>query len=172
MACGDQHACTISLGNNKSTLINQVVYDGFLKYFGDLVLTKMPNNKGGQEFAKYGAKIHTMTSDYRYIYVITFQDYLEEGHQRKLSSISWVSFQALTQKVNHELPIYRFDPDGKNNQVLSSKIRQIEETENKVTYRAESLPLKVELLGNRVYHSEGTLKEALDTFNTIVYFSH
>lgn len=170
MACGDQHACTISLGGSRNALINQVIYDGFVKYFGDLVLTKMPNKD--PQFAKYGVKVYTMTTDYRYIYVITFQDYLDEGYQKNLSSIHWVSFQTLTQKTNHEVPIARLDTDGKVNHIVSTRIRQIEETENKVTYRAENLPLKIELLGNRAYHSEGTIKEALGTFNTIIYFSH
>ena len=61
----------------------------------------------------------------------------------------------------------------KNDSILHDRIKIVNETPVKYIYRAENLPLKVELLKLREdseFSSEGTVWSALEVYSTIVSF--
>lgn len=190
MACGEEGKCSLpSIGgprlegttllgsasrHGSLTSVRSQIYEGFINYCGNLLMTKLYSQE--KTYDLFAAKIHCFCSDYRYVYVLAVPDNrISYGQQVYLSYLTWTSFQTRTSKTDRDLSVQSFKKGDSDEFIVNTKIQQVSETNDRTTYLADRLPLKVEILNtdkNSIggYHSEGTIKQALDTFNTVVYF--
>lgn len=155
------------------------------KAFADVyngVIMKKTNSWQKEPYGTYGvykARLNSYTSsDSNIIIAIVEDDVNPLGTNKLIDSLPWVSFQT------REMTDSKKDLNGftnipyqnymiKNDSILHDKIKLKSETPTKCIYRAENLPLKVELLKLRddsQFSREGTIWSALEVFSTVVSF--
>lgn len=147
--------------------IRSQVYEGIVSHFGDIQMAKIPSND--PRFSMYGAQVPCMCADKRYIFAIAPVDQNPYGAITQLSRINWVSFQTRTSALDYSVPTVLYQ----NNQTLFGdiKITLANENERYTYYKCARFPIEVQLInGNRGYTTNGTIRDALETYDTIIYF--
>ena len=158
----------------KSFMSNEFnIYDSFVKYFGDLVMTKIKDVVVGNELLSYyAAEIFcVLGNDRRYVIALVRKDSEMNGTRKGLSSLSWTCLQTRTLSENFGL------------QKQSYLVRRIPELNHEIVkrkggadmYDCDKLPnLLTTLLKtskNEYYVDRGnTIIEAIETYNTIFSF--
>ena len=147
------------------------IYEAFIEYFGNPVLTKIKNVNN---YSVYMIKIHSMIGkSYRYLILFVDKDVNEFGTTKNMADIEWVSLQTRTLEDHHDLKSHRYQP--RHMPPLNQKITIKTQNENQSTYNAESFPVVITLLHTRKkntfqYQPSGTIVSALETFQTIINF--
>jgi len=154
------------------------------KAFADVyngVVMKKTNEWVKEPYGRYGvykARLNSFTSsDNNIIIAIVEDDVNPLGTNKLIDSLEWVSFQTREMK-NSKKDLNGFNLQYqnymiKNDSILHDRIKMVNETPVKYIYRAENLPLKVEILKLREdseFSSEGTIWSALEVYSTIVSF--
>lgn len=153
--------------------INDKVYEYFLDYFNDPVMTKLKNTDQG--FSVYITKTYCLLSkECRYIVAITAQDTIPLGSQIQLRNIRWQSIQTRTLAEQYDIPSHSYIP--KTTGPLMAKIHRTKITEKASIYACETIPLLVTLLHTSKktsdsYQNTGTIVFALETWETIITFN-
>jgi hypothetical protein len=149
------------------------IYDAFIRYFDDPILTKMRDT---DTLSIYMCKTYCLLGTaYRYIVLLAVSDTNTLGITKRMSEISnWVSIQTRTLEDNHDLKIHNYQ--AKRGSLLDAEIIRHSITDNASTYRCTKITnISVTLLHRKdfdplAYASKGTIISALETFNTIVAF--
>lgn len=148
--------------------------------YNGVIMTKT-NQWEKEPYGTYGiykARLNSYTSsDNNIIIAIVPDDVNPLGTNKLIDSLPWVSFQT-REMTNSKKDLNGFNLPFqnymiKNDSILHDKIKLTSETPTKYIYRAENLPLKVELLKLREdsqFASEGTIWSALEVYSTIVSF--
>ena len=156
------------------------VRKAFADVYNGVIMTKT-NQWEKEPYGTYGiykARLNSYTSsDNNIIIAIVEDDVNPLGTNKLIDSLPWVSFQT-REMTNSKKDLNSFNLTFqnymiKNDSSLHDKIRLTSETPTKYIYRAENLPLKVELLKLREdsqFSSEGTIWSALEVFSTLVSF--
>ncbi len=156
------------------------VRKAFADVYNGVIMTKT-NQWEKEPYGTYGiykARLNSYTSsDSNIIIAIVPDDVNPLGTNKLIDSLPWVSFQT-REMTNSKKDLNGFNLPYqnymiKNDSILHDRIRLISETPTKYIYRAENLPLKVELLKlkeDSQFSSEGTIWSALEVFSTIVSF--
>jgi hypothetical protein len=148
--------------------------------YNGVIMTKT-NQWEKEPYGKYGiykARLNSYTSsDCNIIIAIVPDDVNLLGTNKLIDSLEWVSFQT-REMTNSKKDLNGFNLSFqnymiKNDSILHDRIKCVSETPTKYIYRAENLPLKVELLKlkeDSQFASEGTVWSALEVFSTIISF--
>ena len=148
--------------------------------YNGVIMTKT-NQWEKEPYGTYGiykARLNSYTSsDSNIIIAIVPDDVNPLGTNKLIDSLEWVSFQTREMK-NSKKDLNGFNLSFqnymiKNDNILHDKIKCVSETPTKYIYRAENLPLKVELLKlkeDSQFASEGTIWSALEVFSSIISF--
>lgn len=156
------------------------VRKAFADIYNGVIMTKT-NQWEKEPYGTYGiykARLNSYTSsDNNIIIAIVEDDVNTLGTNKLIDSLPWVSFQT-REMTNSKKDLNGFNLPFQNYMIkndcsLHDKIRLTSETPTKYIYRAENLPLKVELLKLREdsqFSSEGTIWSALEVFSTLVSF--
>lgn len=148
--------------------------------YNGVIMTKT-NQWEKEPYGTYGiykARLNSYTSsDSNIIIAIVPDDVNPLGTNKLIDSLDWVSFQTREMK-NSKKDLNGFNLTFqnymiKNDNILHDKIKCVSETPTKYIYRAENLPLKVELLKlkeDSQFASEGTIWSALEVFSSIISF--
>jgi hypothetical protein len=148
--------------------------------YNGVIMTKT-NQWEKEPYGTYGiykARLNSYTStDNNIIIAIVEDDMNPLGTNKLIDSLPWVSFQT-REMTNSKKDLNGFTLSFqnymiKNESILHDKIKLVNETHTKYIYRADNLPLKVEILKLRddsQFSSEGTIWSALEVYSTIVSF--
>jgi len=178
----------MSLRQRRHQIMNSAPIDpkaevrkAFSDVYNGVIMTKT-NSWQKEPYGTYGvykARLNSYTSsDSNIIIAIVEDDVNPLGTNKLIDSLPWVSFQT------REMTDSKKDLNGftnipyqnymiKNDSILHDKIKLKSETPTKCIYRAENLPLKVELLKltkDCQFSSGGTVWSALEVFSTVVSF--
>ena len=140
------------------------LYQQFSDYYGNPLLTKVEFSH--PQFSMYVARVNTMLAENRYLIAICPLDRNPIGTQIRLAFLRWVSFQARASKTQYRCNAFSYHPTP--TVVSSSPLIQVSSNIQKSVYHSPHYPLTVELLGDKNYHSTGTLGECLESFSTVV----
>lgn len=157
--------------NNKYNHSKSDVYDAFVKYFENPLLTKIKNVS---EYSVYMVKIHCLLGDaYRYLILFVTKDENMLGSVKSMTDFTWISLQTRAIEDNHSILTHSYV--AKRMKPLDQKITIETRNEDKSTYIAQDFPLTVTILHTRKntphqYQDTGTIISALETFQTIVNF--
>lgn len=146
------------------------VYDAFIDYFKNPTMVKKKVDENGLSI--YMTKLYCLllSNKCRYIISIVKNDKFEIGTEKQLSELLWSSFQTRElskTECENQAHFYEAVLEG----ILTAKINKISEDHNMSNYEVENLPITLSLLHtekNPTYVNEGTLINALETFNTVV----
>ncbi len=148
--------------------------------YNGVIMTKT-NQWEKEPYGTYGiykARLNSYTSsDSNIIIAIVPDDVNPLGTNKLIDSLEWVSFQT-REMTNSKKDLNGFNLSFqnymiKNDCILHDRIKCVSETPTKYIYRAENLPLKVELLKlkeDSQFASEGTVWSALEVFSSIISF--
>lgn len=142
------------------------VYESLIMYYNNPIMYKIPSTN--VDYSMYATGIACMCADRRYLIAICPADNNQIGIQLPLSRLNWVSFQARVSPTNYNVPSVYIE--SISNSFTESSIVQIKDENGIATYKSVDFPLKVQILGNGIYRNDGTIEEALQTFNTVLYF--
>jgi hypothetical protein len=147
------------------------VYPLFVNYFSNPILTKI---KDVEMYSVYMSKIHALLGiEFRYIVVFVNRDNKPVGTTIYLANLPWITLQTRTLTDDHKLPFHTYNP--RRLPFFDHKIKLVHQDEKQYEYVVEKLPLKVILLpktkGTMEYNANGTIVNALETYQTIVSFS-
>lgn len=141
-------------------------------YYDNPLMTKVKVEKN---FCFYVAKIPTMLlRESRFIIAIVRENNLPIGSSERLSEIPWDSFQ--TRTLEEEWKVKPFSYSSKNEQKYQSpiKLHRRDYDTDIFYYRSDVYPIEIALLSPKnnlpSYPSEGTIKRALETFQTVIVF--
>jgi hypothetical protein len=153
------------------------VQKGMVDYFGDVVVTKcreIDETDESPSYSLYYARIGCLLCiDDRYIVIIVEGKSYPSGHQTRLSTLNWTSFQTRTiDKAPKDLKTQT--SKSKITSIVASKIKLSQKRDDRYVYFAENVPLTVELLFTKnedSYAESGTIQSALDTYNCVLSFT-
>lgn len=171
MACGEEKCFRDSvtpLSQNNLPSLRRQVYEGLIAHYGDIPLTKIPSPD--PRFSMYGAEVPCLCAEKRYLFAITPADSGAYGATALLSQLNWSSFQARTSAEPY--PVNQVSYSVERTGFGSIPIHQIREDETYTWYQVQGYPIHVQLInGRRAYSTQGTIRDALETFETILYFA-
>lgn len=167
MACGDQ-ACSLNrLTSSNSVSINRrTVYESIVLFYDNPTMYKVVSTN--PMFSMYAIGVACFCAEKRYLIAVCNADQRALGSSVPLSQLNWVSFQARVSPTDYHVPSIHYEPTASI--FTNSQITQIEDRNNLPTYSIKDFPLKIQLVGNFKYRSEGTVGEALETFSTVLFF--
>ncbi len=151
-----------------SSHIRRTIYESILLYYGNPQMYKIesPNPM----FSMYAIGVACFCAERRYLIAVCPPDRNGLGFPMNLSQLNWISFQARISPTNY--PVGSIYIEGSPNPLTESEIIQIPNENDVTTYIVSGYPLKVQLLGDGAgYRSRGTFGEALQTYNTVIYFA-
>ncbi len=151
-----------------SSHIRRTIYESIILYYGNPLMYKI--DSPNPMFSMYAIGVSSFCADRRYLIAVCPPDRNGLGFPTHLSQLNWLSFQARVSPTNYSVgSIY---VEGIPNPLTESEITQIPDENNVTTYSVSGYPLKVQLLGDGArYRNRGTFGEALQTYNTVVFFS-
>lgn len=167
MSCSD-NVCSLSTvksTRNPSLSSSNEIYQGIADYYLDPIMTKIQSPN--PVFSMYAIGVTCFCPDRRYLIAVCQNDNNPIGSNVRLSQLNWVSFQARVSPTNYAVPSQFFE--CVSNRLTKTQIDNIMDEGNVSTYVANGYRLKVQLLGD-TYRSRGTLEEALQTYNTVLFF--
>jgi hypothetical protein len=147
------------------------VYEAFVDYFNNPVLTKIKNV---DNYTVYMTRIHSMLGNtYRYLILFVERDVNMFNTTKKMKELQWISLQTRTLEDNHNLKSHDYQASLKP--PLNKKIKIQNQNVNKSTYYSDDFSLVITLLHTRKnnsyqYQSTGTIISALETYQTIINF--
>lgn len=153
------------------------LYTYITRYFDNPRLQK---DKDTELFSIYICQVFTQLSvDRRYIIVLVPRDVVFIGEHRNLSQLKWESFQTRTMSsIGKSVPIIRYNPqvvyEENNTPIYREAIEQQQSSTPSTTlYACRAFPIQISMLhyNNQVfdYPEQATLRNALETFQTIIY---
>jgi len=145
------------------------VYSDFIKYFGDLPMTKI---KDTDKHSMYAARIRCYQGiENRYIIVFVKDDYQAIDNVRYLSDLKWINFQTRSLADLHSIPVQDYKP-RKMPEFTSCKIRLVARDEKQYVYETNKYPIVVTLIPRRSveYHRNADLVSAIEQYSTIITF--
>ena len=143
------------------------VYESLIIYYSNPVMYKVQSPN--PQYSMYVIGIACMCADKRYLIAICPIDNNRIGTQVNLSRLNWISFQARVSPTDYKVPSIYIEPVP--NAFTESGIVQIPDEGGIATYRSVDFPLKIQILGNGNYRNDGSIEEALQTYNTVMYFT-
>ena len=155
--------------------INENIYQYFYEYFKDHLMSKEKNVDN--KYSVYVSKLYCLLNkDCRYIIILTEIDDNPIKSKINLSNLVWISLQTrtLSSEEYDDLESHGYIP--KNQGPLTNKIIRTEYNKDASTYKCEKFPIIITILGNKnkdaiTYRNEGTIIEALETWQTIITFN-
>lgn len=149
-----------------------IVYSEISNYFNNPLMSKV---KDVSNYSMYISKVHCLLrKDYRYIICFVPVDKYNVGNKLHLSDLHWISFQTRTlTETYEELPYHKYKPIRNNFSNIEIKI--LEKDNSKFTYTCKDLPINITLLTpnkSSFYQDKGCIAAALETYNTILNFTH
>ena len=146
------------------------VYRLFIKYFGDLLMTKI---KDVQNYSMYAAKIRCgLSTVHRYVIIFVQGDNLPLGNTDQLRTFRWESLQTRALSDNHNIAPQTYRP--RRMPEFLDKINLVSSVDKTYIYHAEKQPLVLTLLakksGEMEYQPTGSIVTAIETYSTIVSF--
>lgn len=148
------------------------IYALISDYYDNPMMTKVKTEKN---FCFYVAKIPTMMlRESRFLIAIIRENNFPIGSTERLSEIPWESFQ--TRTIEEDWKLKPISYSNKNDQKYQSPITLNRRDYNTdiFYYRSNVYPIEIALLSPKnslpTYPLEGTLKRALETFQTIIVF--
>ena len=149
------------------------IYALFVKYFGDLEMTKIKDVKSNyRTYSMYAAKIYCgLTIQNRYVIIFVQGDKLPKGTTEQLKNLQWITLQTRSLTDNHTIPAQRYKPRRMTE--FMTKINMTKKDEKQFVYMAEKYPLEIILLPKKKglpYQPKGSIVSALETYNTIISF--
>lgn len=172
MSCNSQ---SCSLGHATTALpelnippVRRLVYESVAMYYGNPTMTKVFCQS--DRYSMYVVGSPSQCADRRYLFAIKDYDGKPYGHTSKLADITWVSFQARVSVTPYSVPnIHTF---GNTNSFIDTPIFYETGTQTSTTYKVQGFPLKIELLGpGSGYSLGGTVRQALESYNTNMFFA-
>ena len=158
----------MSIYNVKQLLSEKTkIYDMFLAYFGNPVLTKIRNTDEG---SLYAAKIDVMLRENRYLMIITTPDQQAVGSNFKLNDLTWSTLQ--TRQFKTELPCTSFSYISTGRAPFDSRLMIVEKNDKMGHYSSKDYKMSMCLLAKKedkfsFFPEIGTIASALETFRTI-----
>lgn len=148
-----------------SELYNHLVY-----YYNNPVFTKIKNTG---DYSIYMCKLNVhLANKYRYLVCMVQRDVFFVGETQPLSDIRWQIFQTRSLTDSHPIIKKRHSYHPKSNDILNSSIHQISKNNQETKYTSANIPVEISLLSdsNNLYEypSTGTVKAALETYNTVI----
>ena len=151
------------------------IYSHFVKYFGDLTMTKIKDLEiNNRKFSYYAAEIQSYLGiNRRYVIAISARDFELMRKTKKLSQLDWVSLQTRTLEENMNLVKQQYIP--KRLPELNHEI--IRRSDGTYNYDCPKIPnLLTTLLktDNNVHYVDrgNTIIEAIETYSTIFSFKN
>ena len=118
------------------------VYEAFVEYFNNPVLTKIKNVS---DFTVYMTKIHSMLGNsYRYLILFVPRDVNSTGEEKAMKDLEWVSLQTRTLEDQHDLKKHSYNV--RQLKSLTKKIHIDTRSEKQSIYKVDDYPLTVTLL--------------------------
>jgi hypothetical protein len=155
--------------NSDYDIEKQNAYNMFVNYYGNILLEK---HKNDDNFSHYMAKVDCMLSnEYRYIVIIVPLDNYSIGTKIELNQLKWISLQTRTLKGYY--PVYNTTVK-ENKEMCNNSIVLKTREDDITTYNVMDIDnIEVILINNNnkfQYSEKGTLKNALNTYQTIIRF--
>ncbi len=157
--------------------VSDDVYQLFVDYLKDPVFVKVKDDLSNpkEHYSMYVSKAYCLLSrECRFVIVFALADSEPVGKNKRLSQLSWISFQMRTLPDNYDAPThgYSFPATGP---LYEAKINKTGVTKAASTYDCETLPLVVTLLHTerkteKDYQKRGNLLSAMVTWETIITF--
>jgi len=143
------------------------IYNMFLAYFGNPILTKIRNTDEG---SLYAAKIDVMLRENRYLMIITTPDQQAVGSNFKLNDLKWSTLQ--TRQFKTELPCTSFSYISTGRAPFDSRLMIVEKNDKMGHYSSKDYKMSMCLLAKKedkfsFFPEIGTIASALETFRTI-----
>lgn len=151
--------------------IKKEVYDAFVNYYNNPVLTKI---KDAEIYSVYMSKINSMiSSGNRYLVLLIDKNFESNGTTKYMKDCEWVSLQTRTLTENHDIKYSEYVPTLKT--PLNEKITLVSRNEKQTLYKCETFPININMLhpkNNKYkYVNNGTIVSALETFQTVINFN-
>ena len=145
------------------------VYKAFIQYFDNPIFTKIKNMENE---TMYMAKIRCLLMNInRYLVVMCVLDKHPLGHHVKLSYLPWISFQTRSLESKYDILTTNY----KSKLLLNDPIILQKRHNTHTDYICEKYKIKISLIHTiknmYEYPEGGTLKKALETYQTIICFS-
>ncbi len=144
--------------------VKMELYQQLSEYYSNPFMTKVDFSH--PHYSMYVVRINTMLGENRYLIAICPLDRNPVGTQTRLAFLRWVSFQARASKTVYRCGSHSYHPAP--NPVSNSSLVQISSTAEKSVYHSAHYPLVVELLGDKNFHTTGTMGECLESFSTVL----
>ena len=147
-----------------------LAYTLFFTYFDDPEVSKI---KDEGIYSIYAARVKTfLAREQRYLFVFVKKDSQIIGRREKLSNMFWEVLQTRALTDMYEVPIFKYENKVSDN--YNAQIHVTEKRDDMFIYHSPEYGLDVKLLFNknqtRVYQDKGTIKAAIETYNTVFSF--
>ena len=158
--------------NNEFDPIKVNTYNIFVSYFKDPIMTKIKNV---DNCSMYITRIHTMVGNtYRYLIVLVKLDDKQNGFEKLMSECYWLSLQTRTLDDIHNLKPYIYYPKRLPALLVDINIKTRDEEQS--IYTCDVYSIMLILLHTKKnfkfqYQDKGTILNALETYQTIIYFT-
>ncbi len=164
MAC-DHNSCMTSIAQHEGS--KNRVYNGIIAHFGDISMTKVPSET--KSHSLYASRVSSLSAESRHLFAILPEDGNPYGTSLKLSNLKWEAFQTRSLKKPYQVPSVSYEI--KHHNFGNVLIQNTRDDEKSSYYSCKEYSIEIQLLhGTQPYSPEGTISDALETYNTIIYF--
>lgn len=145
------------------------IYNFFVYYFENPVMKRFQEDTNG--FVLFGCKIQSHLSvNSKYIIVSVEASKAPRGAQVTLDQIDWKNLQTRTLDAKLAVPTHRYSQ--KSDELSNAEIKVVEKSDSIYRYQCKKFSgLDIALLFSksqtRVYADVGTMKTAIETYNTV-----
>ena len=144
------------------------IYNLFINYFGNPLLTKIKDSEG---ISVYAAQSAAMLRDMRYLIVLIETDNNPIGKRYKLSELPWKCLQTRTNQEEYNCESFTYMPNSKNpydtRMLLKERKPTLTSYVNK-DYKISLCLLHTDDSTQYEYGDIGTLHSALETYQAII----
>uniref|UniRef100_A0A6C0I6Z2 Uncharacterized protein n=1 Tax=viral metagenome TaxID=1070528 RepID=A0A6C0I6Z2_9ZZZZ len=166
---------------NHNYIMKQDIYDSIVKYYGDIVMTKL-NSKSTSDGSTYGlyyCRVGCMLCiDNRYILVIVRENTnngveIPVGTQIYLSNLQWISFQTRSiddfETVNpHDIKMKQQNVTNNRNTIIDMEMKLSEELNDRIRYDcSEHYPVTVDIMKKKA--KEKNIYDMMDGYEKEYY---
>ena len=145
------------------------IYNFFVHYFDNPTMKKFKEVNG---IVFFGCRIPThLAVNSKYIIATVEAATAPRGESVTLDQIDWTSLQTRILDEKHNVPVHKYIE--KTNQYTTADINVFEKSDSMYKYKCSKMPgLTIALLftkaQTRIYADVGTVKMAIETYNTVV----
>jgi hypothetical protein len=166
---------------NHNYIMKQDIYDSIVKYYGDIVMTKL-NSKSTSDGSTYGlyyCRVGCMLCiDNRCILVIVRENTnngveIPVGTQIYLSNLQWISFQTRSiddfETVNpHDIKMKQQNVTNNRNTIIDMEMKLSEELNDRISYDcSEHYPVTVDIMKKKA--KEKNIYDMMDGYEKEYY---